>query len=65
MISIDEVLAILRAMKEEAEELFDTPNDKSEHAFGYARGVRHAVRTFEDRLRDRIEALSTEGDMNE
>lgn len=58
MISIDEILAILRALRGGSDELFNNPDAGDAHAFGYARGFRRAVDEFDQRLQSRIEELS-------
>jgi hypothetical protein len=58
MLSIDEVLSILRGMREESDMFFDNPPSTDAHGFGYARGFKHAVSEFEQRLQARIEELS-------
>lgn len=58
MISIDEVLTILREMYGESDSMFMNPSDVSAAAFGKAQGFRLAVSEFDTRLQSRIEALA-------
>lgn len=58
MISIDEILSILRLLKGDSDDLFNNPATGDAHAFGYARGFRRAVDEFDTRLQNRIEELS-------
>jgi len=60
MLSIDEILSILRGMREESDEFFNNPPGTDAHAFGYARGFKHAVTEFDQRLQRRIEELTNE-----